>query len=74
MLGFLLNGTPVAVRIVNWRSRHLIRDDLQALVDRDVSKTFMSKYRVGDVKFTIRYQYLVISRSGTSNIFQMEPV
>ena len=46
MLGFLLNGTPVAVRIVNWRSRHLIRDDLQHLIDMDVSKYFMSKYRV----------------------------
>ena len=46
MLGFLLNGTPVAVRIINWRSRHLIRDDLQNLINQDVSKYFMTKYRV----------------------------
>lgn len=44
VLGMLLSGLEVAVKIIDCESREFKPKDLQRLVDMDVSKFFMSKY------------------------------
>ena len=46
MLGFLADGTEVAVKVIDWAERDFTLDELQRLVNMDVSKYFMNKYKV----------------------------